>query len=171
MLDQIKAGTEEGNKERAALGIPPMEIVGWVQEPKYNDKAHRLVWSIASRNKGADQHAEQGINFNTFVLGREGYISMNLVTGAQTVEQDKVAATTLLENTSFNSGKSYADFNASTDRVAEYGIAALVAGAAAKKLGLFAVMAAFVAKFAKIFILAAIAFFAGIRQFFKRKNG
>lgn len=170
MLDQIKAGTEESNKDRADLGLPAMEIVGWVQEPKYDDKTHRLVWSIASRNKGDSEGDEQGINFNTFVLGREGYISMNLVTGMRTVDHDKIAATTLLENTSFNDGKTYADFNASTDRVAEYGIATLVAGAAAKKLGLFAAIAAFLAKFAKVFILAAVALFAAIRHFFSGKK-
>ena len=40
---------------------------------------------------------------------------------------------------------------------------------AAKKLGLFAVMAAFLAKFAKVAILAVAGFGAAIAKFFKRK--
>jgi uncharacterized membrane-anchored protein len=170
MLKQFKEGTEETNKERAELGIPEMEIIGWIQPPKYDNAAHRLVWSIESKDKGADPAAERGINYNTYVLGREGYVSLNLVTGKSSVEEDKLAATALLANTSFNSGKTYADFNASTDHVAEYGIAALVAGVAAKKLGMFAIIAAFVAKFAKLFIIAAIAFFGSLAKFFGRKK-
>jgi uncharacterized membrane-anchored protein len=170
MLAQLKEGTEEQNKERVELGIPPMEIVNWVQPPTYDASTHRLVWSIESRDKGAAANSDNGINYNTYILGREGYISLNLVTSMKFVEEDKPVATALLSGTTFNSGKSYADFNASTDRVAEYGIAALVGGAAAKKLGLFAVIAAFVAKFAKLFGIAAFALIAGIGRFFKRKK-
>ena len=59
------------------------------------------------------------------------------------------AATQLLEGLSYNEGKRYADFNASTDRVAEYGLAALVGVAVAKKLGLIALIGVFLAKFAQ----------------------
>lgn len=170
MLEQMKAGTEETNKERAARGIPEMEIIGWVQQPQYDAAAHRLVWSIESKDKGAPATEEHGINYNTFVLGREGYISMNLVTAKGSLEQDKPAAATLLAATSFNDGKKYSDFNASTDKVAEYGIAALVAGAAAKKLGLFAVIAAFVAKFFKVIAVAAVAALGGLGKLFGRKK-
>jgi len=54
--------------------------------------------------------------------------------------------------------------------VAEYGLAALVVGVGAKKLGLFALIAAFVAKFAKVAILAAVALGGGFLKFFKRKT-
>lgn len=170
MLEQIKAGTEESNKERVDLGIPPMEIVGWVQSPQYDPQAHRLVWSIESKDKDVSSAGPNGINYNTYVLGREGYISMNLVTTTQAIEKDKDVATTLLADTSFMNGKAYADFNSSTDKIAEYGIGALVAGVAAKKLGLFALIAAFVAKFAKLFILGGIAVVAGLGKYFKREK-
>jgi uncharacterized membrane-anchored protein len=170
MLQQLKEGTEEGNKERAELGIPAMQLVGWVQPPQYDDKSHRLVWSVESKQKGAAADERHGINYNTFVLGREGYISLNLVTDLKTVERDKAAATALLGATSFNAGKSYAEFNASTDKVAEYGIAALVAGVAAKKLGFFALLAVFAAKFAKIIALAAVALFVGLAKLFKGRK-
>jgi uncharacterized membrane-anchored protein len=170
MLQQMKDGTEAGNQERAELGISAIEVVGWVQPPKYDDKDHRLVWSVESKEKNAAAGDQHGINYNTFVLGREGYISLNLVTSLSTIEQDKAVAITLLSDTSFNDGKRYADFNASTDKVAEYGIAALVAGVAAKKLGLFAIIAAFAVKFAKVIALAAFGLFAALRSFFKRKK-
>ncbi|THC43605.1 DUF2167 domain-containing protein [Massilia sp. Mn16-1_5] len=167
LLTGLKEGTEENNKERKARGLAEMEIVGWNQKPVYDKAAHRLVWSIETRDKGTSNE-EHGANYNTYVLGREGYLSMNLVSGFDALAANKPFAQALLAQTSFNPGKTYADFNASTDKVAEYGIAALVTGVAAKKLGLFAVIAAFLAKFAKLAAIAAFGLLAAIGKFFKR---
>lgn len=169
LLTGIKDGTEEGNKERQARGMADMEIVGWSQKPTYDKATHRLVWAIESKDKCAGDE-EHGVNYNTYVLGREGYLSMNLVSGLDSLPQNKPYVQNLLTQTSFNAGKSYGDFNPSTDKVAEYGIAALVTGVAAKKLGLFAVIAAFLAKFAKIILIAGFGLVAGLGKFFKRKD-
>lgn len=169
LLKGLREGTEEGNKERTARGIPAMEIVGWVQTPTYDAGTHRLLWSIEAKDKGEAPGSDHGINYNTYVLGREGYLSLNLVTSMSAIGKDKDIAASLLQATSFNSGKAYADFDAKTDRVAEYGIAALVAGAAAKKLGFFAVIAAFFVKFAKVIGIAAIGLIAMLRGVFKKK--
>jgi uncharacterized membrane-anchored protein len=170
LLSGLKEGTEEGNKERQARGMAEMEIVGWNQKPTYDKATHRLVWAIESKDKGVENE-EHGANYNTYVLGREGYLSMNLVSGFDSLAQNKPFVQTVLAQTSFNSGKTYADFNAGTDKVAEYGIAALVTGVAAKKLGLFAVIAAFLAKFAKIILIAGFGLVAGLGKFFKRDKG
>jgi uncharacterized membrane-anchored protein len=169
LLSGLKEGTEENNKERQARGLTQMEIVGWNQKPSYDKGAHRLVWSIETKDKGT-ANGEHGANYNTYVLGREGYLSMNLVSGFDALAANKPFAQTLLAQTSFNPGKTYADFNSSTDKMAEYGIAALVTGVAVKKLGLFAVMAAFFAKFAKLIAIAAFGLVAGARKFFKRSG-
>jgi uncharacterized membrane-anchored protein len=95
---------------------------------------------------------------------------MNLITDLRDIEKDKAHAAALLGALSFSDGKRYADFNASTDRMAEYGLAALVGGVAAKKLGLFAVMAAFFVKFAKVFLLGGIAALGVIGKFIGRKK-
>jgi len=170
LLKGIKEGTELANAERKQRGIPEMEIVGWVERPAYDASSHRLVWSLSSRDKGAPATAEQGVNYNTYLLGREGYVSMNLVTGKDVVEAQKPIARTLLAALEFDKGKSYSDFNASTDRVAEYGLAALVGGVAAKKLGLFAVLAAFFAKFAKLIIFGGLALGALVLKVFRGKK-
>ena len=65
--------------------------------------------------------------------------------------------------------RNYSDH--STDKVATYGLAALVAGVAAKKLGFFAMAALFFAKFAKVGILALGGLAAAVSAFFKRKKG
>ena len=170
LLDEIRKGTANANEERKKRGIPEMEIVGWVERPAYDAATHRLVWSMSSRDKGAAAGEEQGVNYNTYLLGREGYVSMNLVTGMKSVESQKPIARQLLAALEFDKGKAYGDFNASTDRIAEYGLAALVGGVAAKKLGLFALIAAFFVKFAKVIILALIPIGAFAAKFFRRKK-
>jgi len=164
LLDQIREGTAEGNKRRAEMGIGEIEVTGWVQPPKYDSGAHQLIWSIGAREMGAAASEAGGINYKTLVLGREGYMSMNLVTDQTHIEGLRPAVATLLDGLAFNDGKRYGDFNASTDHVAEYGLAALIAGVAAKKLGLLALVAAFVVKFAKIIIVAVVALFVALRK-------
>jgi uncharacterized membrane-anchored protein len=170
LLANIKAGTEEANKDRRARGIPELEVMGWVEPPAYDASTHRLVWSLSSKQRGEPDGAERGVNYNTYALGRDGYISLNLVTGMNLIQTYKPTAHQLLAALDYKDGKRYADFNASTDRVAEYGLAALIGGVAAKKLGLFAVIAAFVLKFTKLIGVALIGLIAGLRQFMRRKN-
>ena len=167
LLDNLKQGTEASNKERRERGISEMEVIGWAEKPTYDASAHRLVWSVLSRDKGAAADRSQGVNYNTYALGREGYISMNLVTEAKMVDKYKPVARNLLGGLDFNGGKAYADFNSTTDKVAEYGLAALVGGIAAKKLGLFAIIAAFFLKFIKVFIFAAVAAVPALGKLFK----
>ena len=169
MLEKMKSGTEAANEERNRRGLPEFSVVGWVEVPSYDPATHRLVWSIAARPKSA-QAGGDGVNYNTYMLGREGYFSMNLVTSMDRVELEKPAARELLAGLSFNEGKRYADFNAATDRMAEYGLAALVGGMAAKKLGLFASLGLFVAKFWKVGLLAMVGLGAGASRVLGRKK-
>ena len=170
LLTSLKEGTEQANEARKARGIPEFEVLGWVEKPTYEAGQHRLVWSANTQDKGAPKDAEQGVNYNTYALGREGYISMNLVTGMNTVEQEKPIAKELLGALEFNSGKRYEEFDANTDKIAEYGLAALVGGVAVKKLGFFALIAAFFAKSFKLIGLALVGAFYAIRKFFGRTS-
>lgn len=170
LLKSLRAGTDESNKERQKRGIPEMEIIGWVEKPSYDATQNRLVWSLESRDKGEPDSPHNGINYNTYALGREGYISMNLVTAKEFIEEEKPLARDLLARLHFHEGKRYADFNPATDHVAEYGLAALVGGVAAKKLGVLAVVAAFFAKFAKLFVVGGIAVLAGARKLLSRNK-
>lgn len=165
----LKEGTEAANEERRQRGFPALEVMDWIERPHYDGGTHRLVWSLAARSQGDATGAPFSVNYNTYALGREGYVSLNLITGSDRIAQDRAAAHTLLASLDFRPGKTYADFNADTDHVAEYGLAALVAGVAAKKLGLFAVAAAFLAKFAKVGLLALVGGGAALRRFLRRK--
>ena len=169
LLKNLKEGTEASNAERRRQGMTEFKVVGWVEVPSYDPATHRLVWSVSARPKNA-QAGGEGVNYNTYMLGREGYFSMNLVTSMDRVELEKPAARELLAALSFNEGKRYTDFNAATDRMAEYGLAALVGGMAAKKLGLLATLGVFFAKFWKIGLLAVAGVGAGAGRLLSRKK-
>lgn len=170
LFKSLKEGTEAANDDRRERGFQEIEIIGWVEKPAYDEAAHRLIWSMSARDKGTAADDGASINYNTYALGRDGYITLNLITDLRKVAQDKQHAQALLGAMEFKDGKRYADFDASTDKTAEYGLAALVGGVAAKKLGLFALAAGLFAKFAKVILLAGIGLLGVLTKVFKRKT-
>ncbi|HJV69995.1 DUF2167 domain-containing protein [Ideonella sp.] len=173
LLKSYKEGTEASNEERVKLGVPAIEIIGWAEKPAYDAATHRLVWAMSSREKGervASAEDGQGVNYNTYLLGREGYFSMNLVTGLKELPQHKPEGQAMLAALAFNDGKRYGDFDEKTDHVAEYGLAALVLGVGAKKLGLLAMAGVFFAKFAKLIILGVVGVGAAAAKLLGRKS-
>lgn len=170
LLESIKEGTSQLNEERKNLGLTELEIIGWVERPHYEVATHQLKWSVSSKHKGSTDESSAGINYNTYVLGREGYLNLNFVTGLADIERQKPIAQNLLNALAFNQGKTYGDFDSNTDKIAAYGLTALVAGVAAKKLGLIAIALAFFAKFAKFIIVGVVAVIAIVRKFFKRST-
>ena len=172
LLQNIKDGNDEANKNRAERGFPEVQIIGWVEKPIYDSATRRLVWSLQSKLKGESDSQPTGINYNTYALGRDGYFSLNLLTSSDVVATEKSVAHKLLAGLTYNDGKRYEDFNPSTDHIAAYGIAALVGGIAAKKLGLLALIGAFALKFAKLIVVGVAAVGAGIWKMLggKREN-
>jgi uncharacterized membrane-anchored protein len=170
LLQSLKDGTAEQNKKREEMGIEPLDIAGWIQEPTYDAATHRLIWSLRARERGAASGDAATVNYNTYALGRDGFFELDLLTNDRDVERDKTSARELLAALDYKPGKRYEDFNASTDHIAEYGLAALIGGIAAKKLGLLAVIGVFIAKFAKIILIAVAAFGAGALKFFRRNK-
>lgn len=170
LLQSLKDGTEAGNEHRREIGVAEIQVTRWVEKPAYDAQTHRLVWSAELREKGG-QNRDPVVNYNTYVLGRQGYVSMDLITASSTIEADKPAAQELLAAVNFNDGKRYTDFNSSTDKVAAYGLAALIGGLAAKKLGLLAAAGVFILKFAKIILVSLAAAGGAVAKFFKGRGG
>jgi uncharacterized membrane-anchored protein len=155
LLKSLKDGTAAANEERRAHGIPAIEVTGWAERPAYDAATHRLVWAATAAEVGA-QGGSTIVNYNTYALGREGFISLNLLTDSTHLDADKAQARDLLGRLEFVGGKRYADFDSKTDHIAEYGLAALVAGIAAKKLGLLAIIGIALVKFWKIGLVAVV---------------
>ena len=161
LLAAIKRGTEEANKERVRHGNPPLVIVGWEQPPKYDEATHNLEWAI--RATTGDQAI---LNYNTRLLGRKGVMEVVLIVDADKLPQTLSAFRSLLANYSFQTGQNYAEYRPG-DKVAKYGLAALVLGGAAvgaAKLGLFAWLAVFFKKGLKFIIIAVVAIIASIKK-------
>lgn len=167
ILKELRASNEEGNKDRVQRGFAALQLLGWTAPPAYDALTHRLTWSLKVKSDDrADDEAS--INFNTRALGRDGYFSLNLVTSEERIGQDSKISAQLLSGLQFRDGKRYSDFNSSTDRVAEIGLAGLIGVVAAKKLGLIAIVVAFAAKFAKVAILAVVGLGAVAARLFRR---
>lgn len=165
MLEQFKAGTARQNVERHKLGVPELYVDGWTERPHYEAAAHHLVW-------GLDAHDSNGkvINFLTRFLGRNGYLSVNLIDEPQNIERSKQQAMAILNAVRFKAGAQYADHE-SSDRDSGLGLRALVLGGAgvaiAKKGGiLIALLLALKKGF--IVVLAAIGGF--FKWLFGRKK-
>lgn len=165
LLENYKKGTEDANERRKEHGLPGLHVVRWSEPPHYDAQTHNLVWGILAKN---DEGGEV-INYQVRVLGREGYMAVTLVTGPDRLDASKVAFNKVMERFSYQPGKTYAEWRPG-DKVAEYGLTALVAagaGAAAVKLGLFQ----YLVKFAKFIVVGIAGAAAAVGRFFKRLFG
>ncbi len=167
LLKDMKKGSADENEERMKQGYPSLLLTGWAEPPSYDSAAHKLYWAL-------DLHAgdakEDTLNYNIRVLGRKGVLVLNAVAGMPQLATVKTEMQNVIGFTEFTPGNRYADFNSSTDKVAEYGIAALVAGAVAAKLGLFAKLIALLIAAKKLVIVAFVALAAGIRKLLGMKK-
>ena len=171
ILESIKKGTEESNKYRKEKGISPFHVLGWYQKPYYDSNTNNLTWSLLGRSEDSKEGVET-VNHNIRLLGRYGFMSVVLVANRSTIDTFKPEVDAIISKFSFTKGKSYAEY-VKGDKVAKYGLTALVAGGAAAvaaKAGIFKLLA----KFAKFIFVAVIALFAAlwgkIKALFRRSG-
>jgi uncharacterized membrane-anchored protein len=167
MLASIREGTEEMNARRKELGFEPIVLKGWEEKPRYDRKHNKVVWAIS-----AEEQADAVVNYNTLALGRHGYLSMNMVGGLKDLGELKPHVQVLLNNLNFVPGKTYADFDSTTDKVAAAGLTALIAGAAIKS-GLLAKLWAFIVPLVlaakKLIVLLVIAIGGLLARFWRKR--
>jgi uncharacterized membrane-anchored protein len=169
ILKGIREGTEEANKVRKQKGVPGLHVVGWQQEPYYDAETHNLSWAILAK----DDEGDQVVNFNVRLLGRRGYVSATLVDDATTIAAAQPHLDQIVSAFSYKSGSKYAEFR-SGDKVAEYGLMALVAGgagAAAAKTGLLAAFGKLLAKAGKAIVLLVVGAVAAVGRLLKAVFG
>jgi uncharacterized membrane-anchored protein len=171
ILATLREGQEMGNEERRRRGWAELSLDGWIRPPYYDEVTNNLTWAIAVR---AD--ADTTVNHSVRLLGRGGVLKADLVTGTGAFELALPAFNEVIAATSFVAGRTYAEWR-DGDKVAAYGLTALVAGgagAAAAKLGLFGklwklIVTAFVAAW-KLIAIAVVAAGAWIRSLFAKKS-
>jgi uncharacterized membrane-anchored protein len=165
LLKTMQDATNENNEVRKKNGYKPMSLVGWAEQPTYDKQSHKLYWAKELNFDGAPENT---LNYNIRVLGRDGVLVLNAVAGMNQIGQIKQDMQSVNAFTDFTVGNRYADFDNKTDKVAEYGIAALVAGGVAAKLGLFGKMFALLLAFKKVIFLAVAGAGSAVYKFFKR---
>jgi len=168
ILAQIKRGTAEANKERAAAGHPTIDVVGWEMPPKYDATTHNLEWAIRGSVEGRDI-----LNYDTRLLGRKGVMKVKLIVKPAQLSETLPTFRNLLAGYSYQTGQTYAEFRPG-DKIAKYGLGALVVGGAAvgaAKLGLFALLAVFLKKGWKLLVVAFAAAATFIKKLFAKLTG
>jgi uncharacterized membrane-anchored protein len=147
LLSSLREGLDETNDERVERGFKALSLDGWAEPPHYDRAQHHLVWALIVSDADG-----KSVNYNTRVLGRRGFASLNLVTDPADLAAYKPDAAKLLENTRFAPGARYEDFDASSDKTAEYGLAGLIAAGAGLGAGKL-VKIGLLAKFWKVILV------------------
>lgn len=167
LLEQMKAEDEEDNKERRKQGYAGLTLLGWAEPPSYDQATHKMYWARELKAEDADQTT---LNYSIRVLGREGVLELNAVAAMADLQTIKQETPKILAFTNFTDGNRYADYDAKTDKLAPYGLAALVAGGIAAKAGLFAKIGVALLAFKKFIVLGLVAIVGFFRKLFKRKQ-
>jgi len=143
LIESYKQGTESMNETRQERGSPPIRIVGWHVAPNFNDITKNLEWSVEAESGG-----KKFVNYNVRLLGRKGVTKVTLIEDRAHVDATLPQFREILRSHQYSGGESYAEYHQG-DRIAQYGLGALVLGgaaAAAAKFGLFAPLILFFKK-------------------------
>jgi uncharacterized membrane-anchored protein len=167
LLKDMKEGVDDSNDARKQAGYPTMHLIKWAEPPRYDAATKKLYWAKELDFEGSEVHS---LNYDVRVLGREGVLSMEAVARIDQLEQIRSDMRPLLAVADFNEGYRYAEFNAKTDRMAEYGLGALIAGGVAAKLGLFGKLFAMLLAAKKFILIALIALGGFVAKFFGKKK-
>ena len=168
LLESLKKGADEASIERVKRGYDSEKLIGWAQTPFYDSENKKLHWAM-EYEFGAD--SAHTLNYNVRVLGRKGFLIMNIVSGMDMLGEVNKEISKILASTNFKEGNRYADFDSNVDKIAEYGIGGLIAGGILAKTGILAKVGFFLLKFLKIIIIAVGGLFIALRnKIFGRKK-
>jgi uncharacterized membrane-anchored protein len=160
MLEALQQGTEQGNELRRQRGWEELHVEGWHTPPRYNPTTHNLEWATRLRSANGSN-----VNYNVRLLGRRGVMSVTLIAQPETLDVAVAKLQGLVGGFGYKAEQSYAAYEPG-DKIAEYGLTALVVGGAlavAAKSGLLG-------KFWKLILAAVVALGAGARTLFGRKK-
>jgi uncharacterized membrane-anchored protein len=168
ILDSITKATDESNEERKRRGWGEIHITGWIDAPHYDEATHQLTWSLIGQGS-----VGSFANHRTRLLGRQGVMSVELVVDPAKLNavlpEFRAAAT---GGYRFTPENRYSAF-VKGDKVAEYGLSALIVGgaaAAAVKTGLFKYLLKMIILGWKFALIGFGALVGAIKKFFSRRR-
>ncbi len=168
LLKTLKENNLAAQDERKKRNLPGLLLEGWAIPPRYDPASKRLEWATLLRTDSGDKT----VNFSTKILGRRGHMDVVLVSSPESLEKDIADFKTSLRGFDYVAGERYSEWTQG-DKVAAYGLGALVLGGAAAlatKKGLWAVIGGFLAAAWKLVAGVAIAAIAGMKKLFSKKE-
>ncbi len=168
LLKDMQQSTRDANEERKKEGYEPIELVGWAKPPYYDSQGKKLYWAKRLRF-GTD--AGETLNYSIRALGRSGVLELTVVASMEQLRVVNGRIKEVLGMVAFNPGSTYAEFNPGVDRVAEYGIAGLIAGGILAKAGFFKFLIAGLIALWKPIAVGAVIIFGAIGSFIRRLFG
>jgi uncharacterized membrane-anchored protein len=170
LLSTMKEGQEAANEQRKKMGLDELEIMGWAVPPRFNDQTKNLEWAIILKSKS---DGGTNINHNTRLLGRKGVMEVTLMCSPEELQGLLPGYQKILEGFTYTQGERYAEYQ-SGDKIAEYGLTALVAGGGAyalAKSGLLGKLGLMFAKLGKAAILLVVGVLVAIKKLFSKLFG
>lgn len=168
ILKGMQQAAEANNEKRRKNGYPAMTLKGWALPPHYDAQSKVLHWAKDFAVEGSEEDA---LNYDVRVLGRRGVVSLNCLASMSQVKEVEKHTPELVSMVSFNTGHAYADYDASTDKKAAYGIAGLIAGGAiAAKTGLLKTIWIAILAGKKFIVLGVLGIVGLVKKIFGRRS-
>jgi len=168
LLATLKRSDGPENEERKRLGMEAIYTEGWQVAPHYDSDTRRLEWGMRLRTA----RGHYVVNYSSRLLGRTGVMRAILVSDPDSLEADMLRFKVALKDFTYVQGERYSEFKPG-DKVAAYGLGALIVGGAAAvatKKGFWGALVAFLVAAKKLVAALVVAALAGIGALFKRKN-
>ncbi len=161
LLQSMTEATAAENEERAKSGVPAMYVDGWVQKPTF-DQARKIVGWVVKLH----QSSHPFVNAVALELGRHGYERFTLASDGSDPAGDAAILADAARGYRFDPGFRFSDY-VQGDKLAGFGIAALVGTAAGATIAKTVGFGAILLLIKKFFILI-LAAGAGVIGWFRK---
>src|SRR5437773_10090244 len=162
ILESVRHGTEAANRERKRRGWGTLSVEGWATKPFYDRTTNNLTWAITAH----DNTGGRSVNHSVRLLGRGGVMHVDL--GAPPAQLDALVPTFngMITRFTYLPGHKYAEWRPG-DKVAAYGLTALVAGGA----GVALAKSGLLVKFWKLIVAGIAAAAAAVKRMWAKLTG
>src|SRR6266702_3117069 len=162
ILESVRHGTEAANRERKRRGWGTLSVEGWATKPFYDRTTNNLTWAITAH----DNTGGRSVNHSVRLLGRGGVMHVDLV--ATLAQLDALVPTFngMITGFTYLPGHKYAEWRPG-DKVAAYGLTALVAGGA----GVALAKSGLLVKFWKLIVAGIAAAAAAVKRMWAKLTG
>lgn len=165
LLESITENTELANVERRKRGYSLIHVVGWLKEPTLSRELNTVYWTVEAR----DDLGYSIVNSVALSLGRHGYERIVWVTDKGSYVPFGGHLEMMLKAHSFDPTFKYEDY-VEGDKMAGYGIAALVAASVGGKVAQATGLLAVFKKFIGIIFAVIAGLFYKLRNIFSRNK-